>query len=140
MQSETSKPSWAALQRTYLIGTSIASLAALVIAGLVTSLLGGDSKSIMLGEVALLIGVTISFAPAVIGRKSEIFGMAVLAASIARMLTAMGIVVIAAHTLDLPRKPIGVGVGAGLLLALIAEVILALSILTRADSSEHVTA
>jgi hypothetical protein len=140
MQSAISKPNWAALQRTYVIGTSVASLAALVVTGLITALLGGGAKALALGEVALLIGVVISFAPAIIGRNSETFGITVLAASIARMLTVLGIVIIAANVLDIPRRPVGLGVGAGLLLALIAEVMLALSVLSRADSSERLTA
>ena len=40
---------------------------------------------------------------------------------------------IAAVAMDLPRKPIGLGVGSGLLLSLIAETMLAMAILARVN-------
>jgi hypothetical protein len=126
--------------RVYLIGTGVASLLALVVTGFVTAALGADSRTLATAEAAMLLGCLVSFAPAVVGGKLDIFGMAVLAASVARLLTAMAIVVVASAAMQMPRAPLGVGVGAGLLLALIAEVVLALSVLSRVNASERVTA
>ncbi len=124
--------------RVYIVGTAVASLVAIGVAIAITAALGGDSASITSAAVATIIGSCISFIPVALGthKVSSSFGMVVLAASMSRMLIALGIVVAAAFTLGLPRAPIGLGVGAGLLIALIAEVTLALSVLSRASSEQ----
>lgn len=140
MHSAISTPIQAAApQRVYLIGTAVASVAAVGIAAGVAAALGGDSRSIGIAAVAVFVGSIASFIPAVLGlsKVNETFGMAVLAASIGRMFVALGIVVIAAVAMDLPRRPIGIGAGAGLLVALMSEVPLALLVLGRVSSSEQ---
>lgn len=141
MLSATSTPpaSPAAPQRVYLVGTAVASVAAIGIAAGLTAALGGEGKSIGIAALAVFIGSIASFIPAALGlsKVNETFGMAVLAASIGRMFVALGIVVVAAFAMELPRMPIGIGTGAGLLVALMAEVPLALFVLNRVSSSER---
>lgn len=132
-------PAAPAPQRAYLVGTAAASAAAIGIAAGVAAALGGDSRSIGIAAAAVFVGAIASFVPAVLGlsKVNDTFGMAVLAASIGRMFVALGIVTVAAVALDLPRMPIGIGVGAGLLVALMAEVPLALMVLSRVSTSER---
>ncbi len=106
---------------------------AMVAAGLISVVLGGDGQAIVIGSSALAVGIGISLAPIIVGVRLEMFGMAVLAASGARMLVVLGIVVAASVVMDLPRKPMGMGVGAGLLLTLIAETMIAMAILSRVN-------
>ncbi len=133
MIAATTSPVWPALKRGYALGTGLVGALSMVVCGVVTAVLGGDGQAIVIASVALLLGVVISLSPAILGLKPEVFGMAVLASSMARMIVCLGIVVVAASAMDLPRRPIGLGVGSGLLLALIAEVMLALSVLSRVD-------
>lgn len=134
-------PSWPALKRGYALWIIVAGVVSMAIAGVVMWLLGADAKSIVVGSIAMGLGVVLSTGPAVVGVKQEYFGMAVLAGSMARMLVCLGIVVVAAITLELPRRPIGLGVGLGLMTSLIAEVMLALLVLSRAErKTEQVTA
>jgi hypothetical protein len=126
-------PEWPALKRNYALGTVLIGGLAMVLCGAVTAVLGGDGQAIVIASSALAVGLGLSLAPVLVGVRMEGFGMAVVAASGARLLVALGIVVIAAVSMDLPRRPIGLGVGAGLLLSLVAETILAMAILSRVN-------
>lgn len=99
----------------------------------VCAYLGGDGQTIVIGALALAVGVLISLAPIIVNVPAHSFGIAVVGASGARMLVAMTVVVIATAVLDLPRRPLGLGVGTGLLMSLIAETLLALAVLSRVN-------
>jgi len=129
----TTPQAWPAMKRGFALGTLLIGAASLLICGLLTAVLGGDGQAIVVGSGALTVGILISLAPVIIGVKMESFGIAVVAASGARMLVALAIVVIASAAMDLPRKPVGLGVGAGLLISLIAETMLAMMILSRVN-------
>lgn len=124
---------WPALKRGYALGTLVIGALSMLMCGVVIAVLGGDGQAIVVGSAALAVGIALSLAPVIIGVKQDMFGMAVVAASGARMIVALVIVVIATVAMDLPRKPIGLGVGAGLLISLIAETMLAMTILSRVN-------
>lgn len=124
---------WPSLKRGYALGLVLIGTVAMLASGFITAYLGGDGQAILIGSGALVVGLGISLAPVIVGVKPEMFGMAVLAASGARMLVALGIVMITAMAMDLPRKPIGLGIGAGLLLMLIGESILAMAVVSRVN-------
>lgn len=122
---------WPALKRGYALGTLVIGSLSMLVGGIIIAVLGGDGQAIVVGSSALAIGIALSLAPVIIGVKQDMFGMAVVAASGARMIIALAIVVIATVAMDLSRKPLGLGVGAGLLISLIAETMLAITILSR---------
>jgi len=123
----------ASIKRGYAVATVIVGLLSLAVCGGIAAGLGADGQSMILSLAGLTIGIAIALAPVIIDVKSHSFGMAVVAASGARMLVALAVVMIGTMALDLPRKPIGLGVGAGLLLALVAETILAMSVVSRVN-------
>lgn len=129
----TPHPSWPSLKRCYAVGMALVGAVSLAVSAAITAYLGGDGQTIVIGASALAVGILISLAPIIINIPTHSFGIAVVAASGARMLVAMAVVVIATAVLDLPRRPLGLGVGAGLLMSLIAETLLALAVLSRVN-------
>lgn len=126
-------PLWPTLKRNYALGSVLIGSLSMLVAGLVAAVLGGDGQSIGIIAGAMITGMGVSLAPVIVGVKQEFFGVSVLAAGGARMLIVLAIVMIAAMTLGLENRPIGLGAGAGLLLNLIAETVLAMAILSRVD-------
>lgn len=132
-----SQASWQLLRRWHAQASVWNVVTGVLITALMIWLLRGThagTEPVVIGTLGVLAGAIVGVLGIIIGgqnQPAQSFGLLVLGCGMARMLIAAGVLFIAAATTDLPRRPLGLGVGTGLLIMLVTETFLTVAVLNR---------
>jgi len=132
-----SQASWQLLRRWHAQASVWNLVAGVLATALMIWVLRGPSavtEPVVIGTLGVLAGAIVGVLGIIIGGQSQpvqSFGLLVLGCGMARMLIAASVLFIAAATTELPRRPLGLGVGTGLLIMLVIETFLTVAVLNR---------